>query len=113
MSELNDLATSDPAKFKQVTSDIAQKLRDAASSASGGQADFLTKLADKFQQASDSGGVSASKPPAGAGGHHGGHHHVRRYAAQQQQGAEVTAAQGVDPAQLIDSVLQQDGVGGP
>ncbi len=109
MSELADLQKSDPDKFKQVTEDIAKKLREAAASAGAGQSTFLGNLADKFEQASQSGEMSALQPPSGASGHHGGHHHVKKYSAAQEGGA-AEAQQAIDPAQLIQSVLEQDGV---
>ncbi len=109
LQELNDLQKSDPAKFKQVTEEISQKLRDAANSASGGQATSLKTLADKFAQASQSGDMSALQP-AGAHGGHGGHHHVHKYAAQQQGTDSSTSQQqqqqpGADIAQIIESAL--------
>jgi len=112
MSELQDLQKTDPDKFKQVTSEIADRLRQDASSATGQQATFLNKLADKFQQASQSGDMSSLQPPAGASGHHGHHHHVQKYAAQQQSaGADASGTQQqVDLAQIIQSSLQDAGV---
>lgn len=77
-SQLSSLAQSNPDQFKSVTADIATKLKDAASSASGSQADFLNKIADRFQAASQSGNVSDLAPPQGGRAHghrHGGHHH--------------------------------------
>lgn len=106
LQELNDLQKSDPAKFKQVTEEISQKLRDAANSTSGSQATSLNKLADKFAQASQSGDMSALQP-TGAHGGHGGHHHVHKYAAQQ-QGTDTSTSQqqpGADIAQIIESAL--------
>ena len=112
MSELQNLAKSDPDKFTQVTSEIAEKLRQDASSASGNQAAFLDKLADKFDQASQSGSMASLQPPAGVSGHHGHHHHVQKYAAQQQTGGADASGtqQQVDVAQIIQSSLQDVGV---
>ncbi|HXI57729.1 MAG TPA: hypothetical protein VNO55_16805 [Polyangia bacterium] len=75
--QLSSLASSDPEKFKTVTADIAQKLKDAASSQDGRRADFLNQLADKFDAASQSGSAAGLAPTPGgrAHGHHGGHHH--------------------------------------
>ncbi len=84
MSELQNLRKSDPDKFKQVTGEIADKLQQEASSATGQQATFPNKLADRFSQASQSGDMSALQPSGGVSGHHGHHHHVQKYAAQQQ-----------------------------
>ena len=115
MSELQDLQKSDPDKFKQVTSEISEKLKQEAAGASGQQATFLNKLADKFGQASQSGDMSALQPPGGVSGHHGRHHHrVQQYASQQQQGAgaDPNGAQQhfADLKQIIDSTLQDAGI---
>ncbi len=83
LAKLSQLLQQDPAKFKQVTSAIADELKTAASNAQGPQAQFLTKLSDDFAQASSSGSLSSLEPPqgkdqaAGAGHarHHGGGHH--------------------------------------
>jgi len=74
LGQLSDLARSNPDQFKAVTSEISQKLKDEASQATGGKATFLNNLADKFNQASQSGDLSSLKP-SGAQGHHHGHHH--------------------------------------
>lgn len=77
MAKLSQLLQQDPAKFKDVTQQISDQLKTAAESASGPQAQFLTKLSGDFAQASSSGSLSALQPP-GAGGEHatvGGHHH--------------------------------------
>lgn len=81
-SQLASLAQSDPAQFKSVTADIAQKLSDAASSQTGAQAEFLKRMADNFTAASQSGNPSDILPKVGqGGGHHGGHHHHHAAAA--------------------------------
>ena len=64
-SELDSLAQSDPEKFKAVTADIAQKLKDAAGNETGGKANFLNKLADRFNSASQSGNAADLSPAAG------------------------------------------------
>ena len=108
MKELSDLQKSDPNKFKKVADEIAQKLKDAASSATGGQADFMNRLASKFEQASQSGDMSALQPPAASGQHHG-HHHVHKYAAQQGTDPASAPQQGVDIAQIIQSSIEDVG----
>jgi hypothetical protein len=70
MKELTELSQSDPAKFKEVTARISEKLKTAAQQASGGEADLLQELSDKFSEASSSGEMSAvrpSGPPPGGG----------------------------------------------
>jgi hypothetical protein len=85
-SELQQLQSTDPAKFQQVTGDIAQKLKSAAGSATGPAAQFLSSLSDKFAQASQSGNLSSLTPSQGSQSgassaqaayqkHSGGHHH--------------------------------------
>jgi hypothetical protein len=83
MAKLSQLLQQDPAKFKQVTQQIGDQLKAAAQSASGPQAQFLSKLSDSFAQASSTGSLSSLQPPTGgehAGAvsghhHHGGGHH--------------------------------------
>ena len=77
--ELSQLQTSNPAEFKQVVTDAANKLTAAASQATDpAQAQFLTNLADKFQQAAQDGNMTPfeqSASASGASGAHGHHHH--------------------------------------
>ena len=101
-SELDSLAQSDPEKFKAVTADIAQKLKDAAGNETGGKANFLNKLADRFNSASQSGNAADLSPAAGqARGHHhhgGGHHRGR--------GAGAVGSSGDDGSESVGDVLQ-------
>ena len=78
-SDLSSLAQSDPAQFKAVTADIAQKLKDAAAGETGSRANFLNKLAGRFDGASQNGDASDLSLAGRARGHHhhGGHHHGR------------------------------------
>lgn len=69
LSNLQDLATTDPAKFKQETADIATQLNNGSSNTTGDESTFLKDLAGQFQQASDTGDASALAPK-----HHGHHH---------------------------------------
>lgn len=77
--ELQQLETSNPADFQKVTADAASQFQQAAQQATDpAQASFLSNLADKFQQASQSGNLSAFEngvPRAGSEHHHGHHHH--------------------------------------
>ena len=87
-SALNELASQNPTKFKEVAADIADKLKEAAQALTGGSTDstgttssvggpggLLTDLAAKFEQAAQTGDVSGLQPPA----HHGHRHHVGSY----------------------------------
>jgi len=112
--QLSSLASSDPEKFKTVTADIAQKLKDAASSQDGRRADFLNQLADKFTAASQSGSASGLAPTPGgrAHGHHGHHHHAQTAdnASGSTTGQPSSSAPGApgspgSMAQTIESIL--------
>ncbi len=59
MQQLQGLEQSDPSKFKTVMSEISDKLKTQASSATGASADRLNALADRFAQAGQSGDLSA------------------------------------------------------
>jgi hypothetical protein len=68
MKQLDDLAESDPEKFKTTTSNIADQLNELASTLSGDEASKVSELASKFTEAAKSGNSSAlrpSKPPPG------------------------------------------------
>src|SRR4051812_1983098 len=54
VSLLQQLQEADPAKFKQVTAQIAAQLKSAAPQ-QGSAGGFLAKLAERFQQASQTG----------------------------------------------------------
>jgi len=62
MKKLDGLATSDPDKFKEVTSNIASQLKDLASTLSGDEADHVSDLASKFEGAAKSGTMNSLKP---------------------------------------------------
>ena len=64
-SKLQQLQSSDPAKFKEICADIAEKLKAAAQQLGdtpGGK--MLSDLAAKFESAAQTGDVSQLKPPA-------------------------------------------------
>ena len=103
MASLSALAQSDPEKFKKVTADIAKKLEDAAGQ-SGAGADFLKKLADRFNAASQSGSADSLAPEAGkARGHHPGGGHHRAHAA---GGSNGGGAPGTGPNDGIAALVQ-------
>jgi hypothetical protein len=72
-SELKQLQQSDPTKFKQVVTDIANKL-DAASKdpANSSASTMLSNMASKFKDVANGGDISELQPPQG---HHHHHHH--------------------------------------
>src|SRR5262249_14755103 len=117
MSALKSLEQSDPAKAKQVLSDIASKIKDAAQNATGAEADRLNAIADKFQKAADSGDLSQLGPQqhraaqgsqsaqGGAQAAHGHHHHHHAKAQQAYSGGEGGESAGAVVKDAIDSAL--------
>jgi hypothetical protein len=82
LSTLQQMQQSDPAKYQQVTGQIAQNLQSPAKTASAGgnvtQADQLSQLATDFSNASQNGQMPNLQDLAqasGAGGHRHHHHH--------------------------------------
>jgi len=65
-TKLQSMMQSDPAQAKDVLGSLATQLRDSAKSASGDDATRLNALADKLQQAAESGDASVLSPPGGA-----------------------------------------------
>ena len=102
MGELTSLAQTDPDKFKTVTTQIAQQLKDAASSQSDSAAGVLNKIADRFGAASQSGNASDLTPDLNqAHAHH--HSHGGDHRA---QGLGSTGQAGATGAGSSDSVRQ-------
>ena len=80
MSELQKLQQTDPAKYQQVTQQIATNLQTAAQTATAAgdttKAAQLTQLSNDFSSASKSGQLPNVQDLAQAvGGHHHHHHH--------------------------------------
>ena len=110
MSKLSQLKAADPAQFQSVVSDMAQKLKDAASQTSGPQASFLNNLSSKLSDIANGGDISELKPQGGAaagaqgaqgaqGAHHGHHHHHAG-------GAGASSSSGQDSMRsTLDSVF--------
>ncbi|HEX2951403.1 MAG TPA: hypothetical protein VHV83_17810 [Armatimonadota bacterium] len=63
LSKLAQLKDTDPEKFKEVTANIAKELKEKAAQQSGREATMLNDLADKFEQVSEDGDLSALQPP--------------------------------------------------
>jgi hypothetical protein len=124
MKQLHDLQGSDNAGFKQLTGTIAQKLKDAASSAASAvddqQAEALNDLAAKFKTASETGKMPHL-------GHHGGHHAPAAASAADPSAADDPAGSstaatdnskvkdllamfsqnsGTDPMQVLSGILE-------
>ena len=104
--DLASLAQSDPDRFKAVTADIAKKLKDAAGAEGGSRAVVLSKLADRFDSAAQS-GSAADLAPAGkgrGGHHHGGHRHMHGSGGADQTGA-MDGGSGDSLAQVIQGII--------
>lgn len=82
--KLEQLQKSDPEGLKQVLTDAASKLKEAASKQTDPTAaSFLNDLAGRFEKAADSGDLKSLHPEvssdaSGPSGHHGHQHHVQR-----------------------------------
>src|ERR1700742_2787811 len=112
-SELQQLQQSDPAKYKQVTSQIATNLQSAAQTAqTGGQssaANILNQLATDFNSASQNGQAPIFQNLAqAAGGHHHHHHHGGPPPDSSSTSSSQTAS--TDPLQIIENTLAQNGI---
>ena len=59
-SKLQQLQSTDPEKFKEVCSNIAEKLKSAAEESGDTK---LSDLAEKFQNVADGGDISQLQPP--------------------------------------------------
>ena len=97
-SQLDSLATSDPARFKQLTGELASELTSAANDAAGNKAEALKWMAAQFSKASESGKAEDLRPPTSNGtgrAHHGHHAHQK------------TDADTNDSAKTAGDVLRQ------
>ena len=112
MSELEQLQQSGPAKYQQVTAQIATNLQNAAQTAQAAgntaAATRLNNLAQDFSDASKSGQLPNFQNVAqGVSGHHGGHHHHGHHAA-----ADANSNSILNPASIIQNTLSSSGVTG-
>jgi hypothetical protein len=140
MSELQKLQQTDPAKYQQVTSQIATNLETAAQTATAAgdttKAAQLTQLATDFTDASKSGQLPNMQDLAkavGGGHHHHHHHHVEAASSDpastssttptssasqtlsQLLGAyqnNATQSAATDPLGIITSTLSSAGISG-
>ncbi len=62
MQELSKLAEQDPEQFAETTAAIAQELSAMAEETGGQQSEVLSKMAGKFQEASETGSMDALRP---------------------------------------------------
>lgn len=106
MSQLQKLQQSDPAKYQQVTSQIATNLQTAAQSATAAgdttAATQLTQLATDFNNASKSGQLPNVQDLAQAiGGHHHHHHHVEAASTDPAASTSLTNSASQTLSQLL------------
>ena len=123
VSQLQQLATSNPTEFKQVTSAISSQLSQAAQQTSGNASTFLTNLANQFQTASQSGSTASITLGKQSGGHHGHGHGgggggstAALLAAASQTTSSTTSASAVasstyssqsqNPLSALDSIIE-------
>ena len=85
-SDLQQLSQTNPTQFKAVASQLAASFQSAAGQATGPDAQALSSLADRFNQAAQTGSLQPAQAPTGAvgqaggasgsgGAHHHHHHH--------------------------------------
>lgn len=107
LSQLQQLQQTDPTKLKSVLGSIATELDAAAQQAGPNGGQGLSDLANRFQQAAQTGDVSGLQPHR----HHHGHHHGGAAAYQQTSdqssllGAPSGNVDAYDPrAQALDII---------
>ncbi len=109
LSEMQQLSQQNPTEFKAVAAQVATSFQNAASQATGSQAQFLTNLANQFSQAAQTGSLQAAQGGAAqgpqaasasqAGGSAGAHHHHHHH------GGGGGAAQSSDVQQAFQSAM--------
>jgi hypothetical protein len=107
MSTLQQLQQSDPAKYKEVTGQIATNLQSAAQTAQSegntAAASQLTQLSTDFNTASSTGQLPDIKDLAQAvGGHHHHHHGHHQAHSDASSGTSVTSS---NTSQSLDQIL--------
>jgi hypothetical protein len=107
MSQLQKLQQTDPAKYQQVTGQIATNLQTAAQTATAAgnttQAAQLTQLSNDFSSASKSGQLPNMQDLAQAvGGHHHHHHHHAEAAS-----TDPTSTSSTSPTSSASQTLSQ------
>ena len=107
MSQLQKLQQTDPAKYQQVTGQIATNLQTAAQTATAAgdttMAAQLTQLSNDFSSASKSGQLPNMQDLAQAvGGHHHHHHHHAEAAS-----TDPTSTSSTSPTSSASQTLSQ------
>jgi len=121
-SAMQQLSQQNPAQFKAVAAKVAASFQSAANQASGPQAQFLTNLANQFNQAAQSGTLAPSQGPqsprapqgvqgAGQSGSGAGTHHHHHHGG---GGGAVSQSSSIEQAfQSAISILDQSTGGAP
>lgn len=104
LSQLQELQTSDPEKFKEVMEKMSRQLAEAADGTQGRDAGFLADLADRFAEAGETGDLSLVQPPDGPPP--GGPPPRGARAYEDQATSAGQSSQRVDLAQLLQSILE-------
>jgi hypothetical protein len=112
LSTLQQMQQSDPAKYQQVTGQIAQNLQSAAKTASADgnttQANQLGKLATDFSNASQNGqmpNIRDLTQASGAGAHHHHHQHHHHHGGSGSYQAGSTQDNSLNPMSIIAGSL--------
>ena len=76
LSNLQSLAKTDPAKAKQMLTDLEGTMRSRAAEAGGARGAQLSQLADRIHQAATTGDYSSLMPSSSSGGSRGAAYHA-------------------------------------
>lgn len=114
LNRLQQLQQGDAAKVAQVLAGVAATLQGEAGRSGVAPALVLEQLAERFQQAAETGNLSALLP-AGPGAPHPGpapHHGPRGYDTVQSSGVlDPMEASPIDLAQVVEAAMRRLGVG--
>ena len=125
LSNLQNLQTTNPGQFKQVTQGLATELQNMAQAATSAgntsAAGALTRLASDFQTASQTGQMpsteqlqtDASGLASSTQGAHHGHHHHHSYSGQGESSSSTSSSTSTDPlSALFGSLASQSQTSG-
>lgn len=104
MRQLSELASSDPEAFKATATEIAKNLREQAETATGKEAEMLNKMADDFEEASETGKMPGRQGPKGPPP--GGPPPERADSAQNAQALASYEKSSSDPESGVFSTIQ-------
>jgi len=117
MNTLQQIQQSDPAKYKQVTQQIATNLQDAAKTAqaegNSTAANQLNQLATDFTNASQSGQLPNVQDLAQAAGGHHHHHHAHAASTDSDTDSSSTSTSTSSTSQTLSQLLSSLQTGAP